>query len=448
VSVNEYDSGKPVALLARAGMAREKLRAGVSNAGGHIVLEEEPDALDAQVLLEAAPQVVLVALEPAVEDALERLDAVLQSPGMMLIFEEADVAARREGWEEQRWVRHLSAKLNGHDNVLPPTGEAAVASDDRQVPAPAFVMEMEDVPEAYQPPLPAVEAIDSEPVPSWDDLMALSATPPEETPEADSAPAVDAEAHLPRTQSSGPPPLPVQESPVYQTPDFSSWALVTDDELSAQPAPVEVQATQPSTFLSGALALMDLEPEAGDEDEQHGEPLAPAARLALVLAGIGGPDAVRRVLAELPVPFAPAVLVQMRLDGGRYDNLVRQMSRVTELPVVLAELDKPVHAGHVYILADDVGIASSGQGWLFAAAGQTSLVASLPAADAVLLMLSGADVEAVPAALEFAGNGGYVAGQAGSGCYAPEAANQLAAAGMTSGTAEELAQALISRWGG
>ena len=40
-----------------------------------------------------------------------------------VIFDEADLAARREGWDAARWVRHLAAKLHRHDDVLPPGRE-------------------------------------------------------------------------------------------------------------------------------------------------------------------------------------------------------------------------------------------------------------------------------------------------------------------------------------
>ena len=113
-----------VALLARPGEACERLRAALREAGGEIVLEADPSTLAAETLSAAAPQTVLVALDPAVEDALERFDAVLGDPGVAVIFDEAELAARREGWDAARWVRHLAAKLHRHDDVLPP-GRAA-----------------------------------------------------------------------------------------------------------------------------------------------------------------------------------------------------------------------------------------------------------------------------------------------------------------------------------
>ena len=44
-------------------------------------------------------------------------------PAIAVIFDEADLAARREGWDAARWVRHLAAKLHRHADVLPPGRE-------------------------------------------------------------------------------------------------------------------------------------------------------------------------------------------------------------------------------------------------------------------------------------------------------------------------------------
>ena len=56
--------------------------------------------------------------------------------------------------------------------------------------------------------------------------------------------------------------------------------------------------------------------------------------------------------------------------------------------------------------------------------------------------------ELVPVALEFAGRGGWVAGQSGDGCYDPEAASQLIVAGMPGGDPEYLAGELAMRCAG
>ena len=121
--VNDLNPLPLVALLARVGPARERLREALAQAGATVVLEEDPNSVDLETLGGADAGAVLIALEPAIEDALERLDPVLASPSLTVIFDEAELAARREGWEAQRWARHLVAKLHGHQDVLPPGAE-------------------------------------------------------------------------------------------------------------------------------------------------------------------------------------------------------------------------------------------------------------------------------------------------------------------------------------
>ncbi len=113
-----------VALLARPGKAADNLADALRQAGADLVLVADPNTLDESALLAAQPQAVLVALEPGIEQAVDRLDSVLSSPALTVIFDEADLAAHRAGWDSARWIRHLSAKLHHHQHVLPPGGEA------------------------------------------------------------------------------------------------------------------------------------------------------------------------------------------------------------------------------------------------------------------------------------------------------------------------------------
>ena len=93
MSVSETQAAPAVALLARPGAARERLREALSHADVQLVLEDDPNTLEARVLQEARPQFVVIALEAAIEDALERLEAVLSAPGLTLVFDEAELAA-------------------------------------------------------------------------------------------------------------------------------------------------------------------------------------------------------------------------------------------------------------------------------------------------------------------------------------------------------------------
>ncbi|HGM5877968.1 TPA: chemotaxis protein CheB [Stenotrophomonas maltophilia] len=437
MSVSETQAAPAVALLARPGAARERLREALSHADVQLVLEDDPNTLEARVLQEARPQFVVIALEAAIEDALERLEAVLSAPGLTLVFDEAELAARRDGWEAQRWGRHLSAKLHGHQQVLPPGAEEEPSlqlEPGHPAPAPAPQEEAlqphleqalswaDEVPAdtLYSPPVQLHEPIALE--------QALAALQPV-VPEPLQAPALPS---LAETASAVPPLPPVSF-------DHTAWSLVEDEADASATAPhhAAVEAPLPS-FDTGHLSLVDLDAAA---------PVGARAGSLLVLAGIGGPDALRRLLGALPPSLSVPVLVHMRLDGGRYGNLVKQMARVSPLPVQLAEAGQRATPGEVHVLADDIGVQAASDGLHFVSDAQGIAIAALPADHTALVLLSGADLAHVGPALDLAAAGAWVAGQVGEGCYDPAAATAVVAAGMLAGEPQELAQAIAARWG-
>lgn len=113
-----------VVLLARAGKAADNIADALRQAGARLVLVADPSQTDEAALRAHDPQVVLIALEPSIENALEKFDALLTDPNLTVIYDEADLAAHRAGWDAARWVRHLSAKLRHDTNVLPPGTES------------------------------------------------------------------------------------------------------------------------------------------------------------------------------------------------------------------------------------------------------------------------------------------------------------------------------------
>lgn len=411
----------PVALLARPGKARERLREALHLVGAAIVLEDDPGAIDAQTLSDAAPSAVLIALEPAIEDALERLDAALALPGVTVIFDEAELAARREGWEAQRWARHLAAKLQGHQDVLPPGRETETGLQP-------------------EPGLPATPAQLHEDAPIGlhvDEAAGFAAAVPEDGVYAWQA--------------------PTDVAPGFEELQFAR-AEAAASEASAAPAAPQADATPtaPTTapaaqhvpqFSTEGLSLVALESEEPASTSGVGAGAA-AHGAVLVMAGIGGPDAIRRLLAALPENFPLPLLVQLRLDGGRYGNLVKQIARVSALPVLLAEAGEPVAPGNVYILPDDVGVHGTAGLRFVAQDAGASVVAGLPAAHSAVLLLSGSDPQQVDAVLALAAQGAWVAGQSGDGCYDPAAGAQLILQGHPGGDPAQLAQALTARWSG
>ncbi|MDV3437431.1 chemotaxis protein CheB [Stenotrophomonas sp. C2852] len=423
MSVSETQMAPAVALLARPGAARERLREALSHADVQLVLEDDPNSLEPQLLQEARPQIVVIALEAAIEDALERLESALSAPGLTLVFDEAELAARRDGWEAQRWGRHLAAKLHGHQQVLPPGAEdepSLQLEPGHPAPAPA------PQEEALQPHLD--QAL------SWaDDVPADSLySPPPHLHEP-----VPLEQVLAAPQPVVPEPAAPAAPPISF--DHTAWSLVEESIEAPVPAEVAapVAAPQPS-FDTDHLSLVDLDAAA---------PVGARAGSLLVLAGIGGPDALRRLLGALPSSLSVPVLVHMRLDGGRYGNLVKQMARVSPLPVQLAEAGQRAIPGEVHVLADDIGVRTAPDGLHFLSDANGIAIAGLPAEHTALVLLSGADLAHVGPALDLAAAGAWVAGQVGEGCYDPAAATAVVAAGMAAGEPQELAQAIAARWG-
>jgi chemosensory pili system protein ChpB (putative protein-glutamate methylesterase) len=457
-----------VALLARAGKAREQLRGALVGAGAQIALEDDPNDLDIDALSASHPHAVLVALEPAIEDALLRLDPVLGDPGLTVIYDEADLASERDGWDAQRWARHLSAKLRGHRDVLPPGAEAELPQSPRpgRPQAPAFVEDEVlrqhlDQAAAQSSSLPdepvfgATSALaDPDAAAQPADAFAIDLenwTPPPARPRLelvdDLAPAAAAAPDVPETPAiQAPATPPAEPGPAPVLPSFAHLSLVEDFEVVT---PARTDAPPPPAFGTSNLALEAL--ESAETAAETPDALGAKVPGALLLfAGIGGPDAVRRVLAGLPAGLQSPVLVHLRLDGGHYDNLARQIQRISALPVLLASAGMAARAGHVYVLPDDVAADGVG-GMLSFVAGRTdvpALLDALPPDRTAVLLLSGADVAHAEPALMLAARGALVGGQSLQGCYDWAAARALEDGGGATASPEALAQRVIEHLGG
>lgn len=504
--------GTRVALLARPGTACERLQAALQEAGADLVLVADPTTTDAAGVIAADVKAVLVALEPQVEDALDRFDAVLGDPTITVIFDEAQLAAEREGWDAARWVRHLAAKLGARDDVLPPgAGDDESDADWSVAVEPATTGSGDDVlgvdlsayangevPADLPSEIPGFDALELEAtpfeLPALDegagasgtsapaadegldlDLMAFAA---EAEALADAVPGdtIDADHAAP---IGG---LQLTDDLGEAMPDLGDFSF--DIDLSAldaamappvpeRPPPARAPAPEPpapATPAATSMPELTLESHETHADDDSGtrdrfhrdladlearissmelvdEPRARPAKdngAVLVLAGIGGPDAVRQLLGGLPNGFPRPVLIHQRLDGARHDKLVRQMQRATSLPVRLAEDGMTVEAGNVYILPGDLGLAG-GNGLRFGG-DATALIPNLPATDSAIVLLSGSDPAVVDAAMAHAVRGTLVVGQSPDGCYDAIAPAELIARGAESGAPPALAKKLAARW--
>lgn len=210
-----------VVLLARAGKAADNLADALRQVGAELVMTADPAATDEATLRAYRPQVVLVALEPSIEHALDQLDALLLDPALTVIYDEADLAAHRTGWDAARWVRHLSAKIRHDNNVLPPGTESDQdwQPSPGQIPKPAAayadvdltVFTREAVASAGSVPTDGMQA---EPALALQDLMSLDTA------------LLDAIPH-----AVAPPPAP----PVFKIQSFEIESFESQSFESASP---------------------------------------------------------------------------------------------------------------------------------------------------------------------------------------------------------------------
>lgn len=110
-------------VIARAGAACDRLIEGLVESGADVAQAVDPTVAGPEAIEALAPDAIVVALDPVVEDVLETFEPLLLAPGRTVIFEEAALVLERTGWDAARWVRHLAAKLRGQGSVLPPGAE-------------------------------------------------------------------------------------------------------------------------------------------------------------------------------------------------------------------------------------------------------------------------------------------------------------------------------------
>ena len=515
-----------VVLLARAGDARDRLGEALAQAGADVALVADPVSGDPAEAAASQPQAVLVALEPAVEEALARYEVLLSDPAIAVIFEEAELAAQRTGWDAARWVRHLAAKLHHHDDVLPPGAddEGDLQPSPGALPPPRVedgldIASFTDEAQARADDVPRDEGLEPEVRLEADTGEGLSLA--DDIPAADAAPepGYDLSDDLQLDAAAGAADADTDTDTATGTDADFDLSGLSEDTLTFEAVVEDDDALPPSgdagdaalgveswqagdaARTDGSAGLVDVDAllasmqagEAGDADAADGQPQPASAASAdtapeepqppraaaeidldalearvsslsladvdsyghgpergavLVEGGLGGPDAVRQLLAAIPEGFPRPVLVRLQLDGGRYDRLVKQMARAAQVPVALAEAGHAAEAGTAYFIPPDVSLERDRSRLAFVADEDRSkpLLDALPPGDSALLLLSGSGIDSVDAGMARVASGLLVAGQALDGCYDPAASNALIARGATTAMPAELAEQLAARW--
>ena len=555
-----------VALLARPGDARDQLRRALAELGAELVAEGDPAELDPGQVAGQSPNVVLVSLEPAIEDALDRFDDLLATSGVEVMYDDAEVTRQLDGWDLARWARHLAAKLVGSDVLPPPPGGAdplpqmdLSSLEPGAPPTPAQVMDdarledyatesvdlsewvpteprLSDAPGAAAPESadtaeePAIE-LDIDLAGLEQALGAEAPQPAQESAARDEEPAAGIALDIdlsslpdegaPMVVANEPDEVPLDEPLLadISLPDepvnFSSFtdddvaaADTLDDDVAAlaaqleafeandqreaprdpdfdisfeepaaasEPAPAPAASAAPAAppsfgggFGNLELAPMDDAPPEAPVEVKFAAPTRDVSQLGrglsladhdaqpsqamnagalLVLAGLGGPDAVRQLLAALPASLPLPVLLYQHLDTGRHDRLVDQLGKASQMPLDLATAGKLAYPGRVAVLAPGIGASADGDNLVFVEGGDLAgVLAALPAADSGVLVLSGADPALVPAVLAIQAAGGLVLAQDPSACFDPAAAQSVVQAGAAAAAPAELAARVVERW--
>jgi chemotaxis response regulator CheB len=595
-----------VALLARPGDARDQLRRALAELGAQLVAEGDPAELDPGVVAGEKPTVVLVSLEPALEDSLDRFEDLLAAPGIEVMYDDAEVTRGLDGWDLARWARHLAAKLVGSDLLPPAPSDAdhlpvvdlsmepgapltpaqemdhakledyaaesldlsewvptnpslhaepvaaapeSAAAEPEPEPDAGIDLDLGDLEQAMgrvdapvdasRPPEPAIEDLEFD-ASSFE--IDLSALPDEGAPMA----TLDEEEMLSFEQDATDLALPAEGAPMptldeeemlsfeqgavadeplladveldggpvnfssftddevaapdgvdddvaalaaqleafeaqdqrrqAQEPDFST-NFGTTDAAPARAAPAESapppvpSATGGSIFGSLELVPMDGGEAAPAAPAEAPAPQSPAFRetaaaaslslaaegsthgntttrgVLLVLAGLGGPDAVRQLLSALPPTLPVPVLLYQHLDTGKHDRLVGQLAKASRLPLDLAVEGKLAYPGRVAVLQPGTGVSHHDNSFEFiTGASLADVVAALPAADSVVLVLSGADPAVVPAVLALKDAGAVVLAQDPAACFDAVASEQVIAAGAVSAGHADLARLTVDCW--
>ncbi|RKT44803.1 chemotaxis-specific protein-glutamate methyltransferase CheB [Thiocapsa rosea] len=113
---------------------------------------------------------------------------------------------------------------------------------------------------------------------------------------------------------------------------------------------------------NGALTLKpDPASPARREERIQTDPPRSGSPVVAIASSTGGPQALARILPDLPADFAAPVLIAQHISDGFAGAMADWLSRLCALPVTIPSEGEPIVAGHVY-LADSVTHMTLGAG--------------------------------------------------------------------------------------
>ena len=494
-----------VALLGRAGKARDQLHRALTESGAAIVAEGDPSELDPATVAGLSPTCYLVSLEPAIERSLERFDDLLAAPGVEVMFDDAETSARLDGWDLNRWARHIANKLLGHDG-LPPAPEGSLYGYDDAPPPPsapgAALLET-----SFADNVAAAESDDDDLSDSIgvDDASgsgggldfdggfglelpgSLSPSGSESGRRGDSGGLdfptgtdddlsdsidysaesqdgvfdLDVDALSAQLEALGARDVGISSADPAHAFDPAQFDA---EEIRSVPVPDVLPESAPLRRAAGSIDFSNLSLAPQGEALQLAQPAPTRAveyddslRLApvsgheglgavVILAGLGGPDAVRQLLASLPDTLPAPVLLYQHLEVGKHERLVDQLAKISKLPVQLAKLGERPGAGRVSLLSAGMTAMAQDDSLVFVQGDLVTLLNAISARESMVVVLSGADPQLVPTILQVRDAGGSVLVQDPHVCFDAAAAEVLQAEGAAALPALGLARQIADRW--
>lgn len=123
----ERRSEVPIALLYAAQGLQSHLKDALAELGARVVYDAAAAQFDRSALDASGARVVLVNLEPDADDGIDALGDLLADDALKVVFNDAEVSSRLQGYDQARWARHLAAKIHGVGEINPPRPPGAEA---------------------------------------------------------------------------------------------------------------------------------------------------------------------------------------------------------------------------------------------------------------------------------------------------------------------------------
>lgn len=234
--------------------------------------------------------------------------------------------------------------------------------------------------------------------------------------------------------------------------DFSNL-----DKFSLEPLEGEGDAADP---LMVAMGLADAPPVAAvTATAATAADESPLGHIFVLGASIGGPDAVRTFLSELPEQMPAVFLLAQHLESGYFERLAQQLQKASALPVRIASAGSMVKQGEVLVIPAAEHIVLEVDGSIGSSPHETPPrytpsiddvlrdVADRFGAGATAIIFSGMAGDAVEGAAYLTTKGGEVWAQDPESCVVSSMVDGARARGVVefTGSPRELAQRCVAR---